>query len=268
MAWHRWCASSPTWGSSAKRTRTRAPRPLGPWFKWSARSQRPHLDPGRGGVCRQGLDILLPRLSHGAVGRRAARSQRNRHPDRPVGVTVNGGGRGRGPRLLGGLPGARRPHHHSDGRPHGRPTRRWVGPACPVNPVCALRAVRSLGVPDIPRDHGQAGAGGLQHPRKLTGCRQRLGARHRPPERPQPPRSLRHADPGRVQAARPLTAMPPATPPEVPPLAALQPVVGQRLGGGARAGGGLGAHSRPRSANGSPDRAGPPRAPNDIVAPL
>ena len=94
-------------------------------------------------------------------------------------------------------------------------------------------------------------AGGLP---KLTGCRQRLGARHR---RPQPPRSLRHADPGRVQAARLLTAMPPATPPEVPPLAALQPVVGQRLGGGARAGGGLGAHSRPRSANGSPDRAGP-----------
>jgi len=81
MAWHRWCASSPTWGSSAKSTPTRAPQPLGPWFKWSARSQRPHLDPGSGGVCRQGLDILLPRLPHGAVGRRAARSQRDRHPE-------------------------------------------------------------------------------------------------------------------------------------------------------------------------------------------
>ena len=81
MAWHRWCASSPTWGSSAKSTPTRAPQPLGPWFKWSARSQRPHLDPGRGGVCHQGLDILLPRLPHGAVGRRAARSQRDRHPE-------------------------------------------------------------------------------------------------------------------------------------------------------------------------------------------
>ena len=150
MAWHRWCASSPTWGSSAKSTPTRAPQPLGPWFKWSARSQRPHLDPGRGGVCHQGLDIRLPRLPHGAVGRRAARSQRNRHPDRPVGVTVIGGGRGRGPRLLGGLPGARRPNNHSDCRSLGRPTRRWVGPACPINPVCALRAVRALGVPDIP----------------------------------------------------------------------------------------------------------------------
>ena len=61
-----------------------------------------------------------------------------------------GGGRGRGPRLPGGLPGARRPNNHSDCRSLGRPTRRWVGPACPINPVCALRAVRALGVPDIP----------------------------------------------------------------------------------------------------------------------
>ena len=60
------------------------------------------------------------------------------------------GGRGRGPHLLGGLPGARRPNNHSDCRSLGRPTRRWVGPACPINPVCALRAVRALGVPDIP----------------------------------------------------------------------------------------------------------------------